>query len=243
MNIAAKATISYSLGRGIRTPRMKKLGYSLTWPTTCFLGCAASVWAHTNGDGDFVLLDSLGSPWPIHPCYETRSSARRSQLYDLDLSDRLEQLLANLDDSQNHLSFQRPAHVSVVDPAEWVGRPFVRRGLVEFYRERRLEHFIKSIPAAELAQIKRIFGDRKSELAIVDRNGNLFAIFVDLHDTVVSAGDLVEAEIGACRVPIKRLGSVFLCHSLKILPQSRPKQPHLDALLNALLPNAATSRP
>lgn len=48
---------------------MRALGHSLTWPTKCFLGCDQRVYAHTNGYGDFVLLDSLGWPWPIHACY------------------------------------------------------------------------------------------------------------------------------------------------------------------------------
>lgn len=195
---------------------MKKLGYRLTWPTTCFLGCPAKVWAHTNGDGDFVLLDSLGWPWHIHPCYAKRPIARDSQPRDVELSDRLEQLLACLDETERDHPFRRPAHISVIDPAEWPRGPFVRKGVVEFYREKRLEHFTRNTSAAVLAQIKRIFGERKSELAIVDRNGNLFPIFADLRDTVISAGDLVEAEIAACRVPIKKLGCVFLCHKLRV---------------------------
>ncbi|MGB7846429.1 MAG: hypothetical protein WBL63_12500 [Candidatus Acidiferrum sp.] len=164
-------------------------------------------------------------------------------LDDLELSDRLKQLLANVDNTESAPAFRRPAHVNVANPAEWLGRPFVRRGLVEFYREKRLEHFIKNSPQAELAEIKRILGERKSELGIVDRNGNFFALFVDLRDTVISAGALVEAEIAACRVPIKRLGCVFLCHRLRILPQSRPKQSHVDAFVDDFPPNSAPSTP
>lgn len=193
---------------------MKKLGYKLTWPTTCF-GCPEQVWAHTNGDGDFVLLDSLGWPWHIHRCYLERPIRRDGQLRDGEL-DRLEQLLACLDETERESPNPRPAHMTVIDPAEWPRGPFVRKGVVEFYREKRLEHFTRNTSAAVLAQIKRIFGERKSELAIVDRNGNLFPIFADLRDTVISAGDLVEAEIAPCRVPIKKLGCVFLCHKLSV---------------------------
>ncbi len=202
---------------------MKKLGYKLTWPTTCFLGCSADVWAHTEGDGDFVLFDSLGSPWPVHPCYEAREQRRD---YDVDIS-QLERLLARLDgpgssNEPTYATFSRPTHVTVVDPSEWRGGgPFVKRGVVEFYREKRLEHFTRNAGFSELSQIKRIFGTRVSELGIVDQKGNLFVIFADLRDTVISAGAMVDAEISACRVPVKRLGSVFLCHSLRILPQSR----------------------
>src|SRR5712691_1883255 len=48
------------------------VGYSLTWKTRCFMGCEKVVYAHTNGHGDFVLLDQLGWPWPIHDCYFDR---------------------------------------------------------------------------------------------------------------------------------------------------------------------------
>src|SRR5580704_759180 len=53
---------------------MQSLGHPATWPTECFIagGCGALVFAHTNGHGDFVLLDELGPPWPIHGCYEER---------------------------------------------------------------------------------------------------------------------------------------------------------------------------
>src|SRR5258708_7105312 len=202
---------------------MKKLGFKVTWPTTCFLGCSADVWAHTEGDGDFVLFDALGWPWRIHSCYELRVQRRDS--YDLDISE-LEQLLATLDQidgsEPTHVTFNRPTHVTVVEPSEWRGRgPFLRRGLVEFYRERRLDHFTKHAATDELAQIHSIFGNRVSELGIVDRSGNLFAIFADLRDTVISPGAMVEVEISSCRVPIKRLGTVFLCHSLRLLPQAQ----------------------
>jgi hypothetical protein len=53
---------------------VKVLGYPSTWPTQCFLanGCGAKVFAHTNGDGDFVLFDELGPSWPVHDCYTNR---------------------------------------------------------------------------------------------------------------------------------------------------------------------------
>lgn len=58
---------------------MKTLGYPMTWPTSCFIGsnnvgCGAATFAHTNGEGDFVLFDRLGPPWPIHQCYLDRAA-------------------------------------------------------------------------------------------------------------------------------------------------------------------------
>lgn len=54
---------------------VKELGYALTWKTHCFItgGCGEhGLFGHTNGDGDFVLFDSLGWPWPVHDCYARR---------------------------------------------------------------------------------------------------------------------------------------------------------------------------
>jgi hypothetical protein len=53
---------------------MEALGHPVTWPTSCFIGngCGAPVFGHTNGHGDFVLLDALGFPWPVHECYARR---------------------------------------------------------------------------------------------------------------------------------------------------------------------------
>jgi hypothetical protein len=53
---------------------MRSLGYPTTWVTNCFIngGCGARVFAHTKGHGDFVLLDELGRPWPVHYCYLNR---------------------------------------------------------------------------------------------------------------------------------------------------------------------------
>src|SRR5690349_5084588 len=55
---------------------MQILGYPRTWKTSCFIngGCGKGVFAHTNGFGDFVLFESLGSPWAIHDCYVYRFS-------------------------------------------------------------------------------------------------------------------------------------------------------------------------
>ncbi|MBG1259777.1 hypothetical protein [Nostoc commune] len=40
-----------------------------TYPTSCWR-CGEEVFYHTNGFGDAVLFDSLGSPWRVHSCWE-----------------------------------------------------------------------------------------------------------------------------------------------------------------------------
>jgi len=202
---------------------MKLLGYRLTWPTNCFLGCGQPVWAHTEGNGDYVLFDSLGVPWGnrIHSCYLSRHDHTPASGIrpDPQLKRDLEDLLAALDDFRDPHVFRRPTHTTLADPMTWAGRPFLRNGQVEFYREKRLEHYTTGSTSAELREIDTVFRGRKSELGVVDGNGNLFVMFADLRDTVIAPGAIVEVEIGACRVPINRLGTIFLCHSLRVIQQ------------------------
>jgi hypothetical protein len=59
---------------------MIALGYSRSWPTSCFIngGCGDKVFAYTGGSGDFVLFDELGPPWPVHECYLQRVPINRT---------------------------------------------------------------------------------------------------------------------------------------------------------------------
>lgn len=50
-------------------------GESYTYPTRCWFNGCEPVIAHSNGFGDFVLLDlPLGKPWQVHRCYELRDA-------------------------------------------------------------------------------------------------------------------------------------------------------------------------
>jgi ribosomal protein S10 len=71
---------------------LKTLGHRLTCQMDCWW-CSDEVFFHTNGNGDCVLFDSLGWPWPTHRCWEEHVGERdeairrtedllRSQGYD-----------------------------------------------------------------------------------------------------------------------------------------------------------------
>lgn len=51
----------------------------LTYQTSCWW-CGKPVFYHTNGNGDCVLLDELGPPWPIHECWLAHREATASFL-------------------------------------------------------------------------------------------------------------------------------------------------------------------
>jgi hypothetical protein len=68
-----------------RSWRLESLGRSLTYATRCWW-CGQSVFFHTNGNGDCVLLESRGWPWPIHPCWQVHrdESQRRTGMRQLE---------------------------------------------------------------------------------------------------------------------------------------------------------------
>ena len=49
-----------------------------TYPIPCWW-CGEPVFYHTNGNGDCVLFDSLGYPWPVHPCWAEYARGLRSR--------------------------------------------------------------------------------------------------------------------------------------------------------------------
>jgi len=49
------------------------LGHPFSCTISCWW-CGEQVYYHTNGNGDSVLFDKLGKPWPIHPCWEENKS-------------------------------------------------------------------------------------------------------------------------------------------------------------------------
>jgi len=54
-----------------------------TYKTNCWW-CGVDVCYHTNGYGDSILFDSLGSPWEVHPCWEEhREKHKNVEIFDL----------------------------------------------------------------------------------------------------------------------------------------------------------------
>ena len=98
-------------------------------------------------------------------------------------------------------------------PEEYLGKgPFKKVGVLHFYREGRLNHFLGKLRAFDRAEAERVFGNRISELSIADAQGNLFTCYADMRNAVIAPGESVEVEIRACKVPIPKLSPVFLCH-------------------------------
>lgn len=157
---------------------MDALGHPLTWRTRCFIGkgCGAMVFAHTNGDGDFVLLDSLGLPWPIHECY----------LYRVPGDGGPGKPTAHWDEV-------RPVSPESLGPK---GRVEVV-GTVTDYEEAKLGGVpgFKDLPKVAQEDMRRRLGDRRSIVRIVTGEGFEYVTFADMRTVVAGVGDTVGANL------------------------------------------------
>jgi len=211
---------------------MKSLGYSSTWATTCFIngGCGAKVFAHTNGRGDFVLLDELGWPWPVHDCYLNRycsipaGSERRkdSIAQSVDLSSLLATAKNSSDyapDSGRILRTRSRADITRIEPR--VGMPagdFTVVGRVAEVHERYRPRQLRTLGTFGEQIAAKVIGTRNSQITVISGELESFTALVDLSREVVANGDFVSLDL--------RSGSVlgiplFLCDRVERLSVER----------------------
>lgn len=166
---------------------MKKLGYSLTWETTCFIddGCNAVVYAHTNGYGDFVLFDDLGYPWPVHDCYTKRKrsivSPKRSP-YKVDYSNVREFRVCPVDPNEGNRSYNVIGTITNIE-----------RGAISKYWG------FRDLDKTSTVEIKKKLAGRTSIMTIVDGSGREFAAFFNGKEKIDFC------DIVACRIKTKIL--------------------------------------
>jgi hypothetical protein len=171
---------------------VRATGYPITWPTTCFIdgGCGKSVFAHTNGDGDFVLFDSLGWPWPVHDCY-----ARQYEE-----NDRIPGLAPTVYREYRNTQAIVPPRPSkdIVRMTPMVGGAIVDiLGRVQDYVENAAAKRIAKTGALGQQQMIRKLGARNSQLTIVTDGLQSFTAFGDLRDIVLSRGMIVAGRLRA----------------------------------------------
>lgn len=151
---------------------MKRLGYPLTWRTRCFIngGCGEAVHAHTNGDGDFVLFDQLGWPWPVHECYFFRTPA----------------------DGEPRAPGDAWHEVRRIEPTPGLGR-IEAIGTLTNYDEAKLGGFapFRNLPRQAQAAVRLQLGDCQSLVTIVTGGGHEYLAFADLRNVVAAVGDTV----------------------------------------------------
>ncbi len=210
---------------------MKILGYPCTWVTHCFLddGCGASVFAHTNGDGDFVLFDDLGPPWPVHDCYANRISvtwasevgdslhpsafdeilvrvrARRS--VDEIPAARLEKVTVERYEAELPIG---PPDIEPVTAVDYLSKgEFQISGYVQDIVENvlsvQLDKLKRKLGAAGdlvRSQLARLLGNRRTQITVVDGRLQSFTIFADTSQVPIAKKDGVVLTLRAEKSPL-----------------------------------------
>jgi hypothetical protein len=182
---------------------MQALGYPATWPTHCFIACGAPVFAHTNGYGDFVLLDELGPPWPVHECYEDRFSLRfPSTPGSLAIRpDRLEEYDAILVPSLPAVRRVPSRDVKRVNPSDLVGQGELSAiGYVQDYVERRADRLAEKLTGIGQQLFNRVLGNRRSQITIVTSDLKSYTVFADLSASIIQRKDMICARLKAVRI-------------------------------------------
>jgi DnaJ C terminal domain len=101
----------------ILTPRVlttTQAGRSRTYPTKCPWQCGEAVYYHSNGYGDSVYFDWLGSPWQIHSCFESYWEQERERKKLLGLSPEHQHIMSpNVDERERRGRLLRGAIDSI----------------------------------------------------------------------------------------------------------------------------------
>ena len=193
---------------------MKSLGYSLTWRTTCFIndGCGSPVIAHTNGRGDFVLFDSLGSPWPIHECYRRRFcieidglELRKGKVVLTRLNSKIafrDEALAEYNalvprDLPKRPS-SRPIDLDKINPEYFVDQDPLRVvGIVQDVLSDRIPRLIEDLGSLGATIVVKALAGCSSQITIIDTDRASYTTFADLRQINIRKGDLLEATLTA----------------------------------------------
>ena len=203
---------------------MDVLGYPRTWPTPCFIagGCGAQVFAHTNGDGDFVLFDTLGPPWPVHGCYENRFG-----LTVLPDSPTPSKIVEEYQECSRKLKAPPTPHAKDIvrrKPEEWLHRGTLTvSGCVQDIVENQLAKVLKRCGTAAEQLAMKAVGLRNTQVTVVDKDLNSYTAFVDLRSIAIVRGTLLSMKLRAVEVIGFREPVVFVCDSLDLAIKRYPR--------------------
>src|SRR5437667_6007206 len=214
---------------------MEVLGHPLTYPASCFIngGCGAAVFAHTNGNGDFVLLDSLGSPWPIHECYFDRfcatggpgSSTPPRAYTDQEFAFEIARQNKAYKEAARRVREDRrripPQEIQRVSPESCNSQVVSVVGYVQSVVERGADRLLEASGGMAEQAARRVLGSRLSQITVVDSDFRSYTAFVDLSNLVVSKRTTVKVVLR--RQWILGRGEVFVCELLDVFP-IRPRQ-------------------
>jgi len=197
---------------------MKALRHPLTWRTTCFIGegnvgCGAETFAHTNGDGDFVLFDSLGPPWPIHSCYLNRNirfDADWRKGFDIELK-------------KPKKAWRNSSDIQRVNPLSRSSKEVFY--IVGYLQERHLakrDEWLRKVSGLGEHVLLKALGRYPDQLTIVagdpDAGLQSFTAFGDIKKLHLREKDMVRATLRAVPfIAIKNKDAVFVADDIAVL--------------------------
>jgi len=175
-----------------------QLRQRLTYRTKCD-GCKKPVLAHSNGNGDFVLLELPDSPgeWEVHGCYAAGQKPK-----------------AQPREAKRPVEAEEVGHVARNGAElEIVGRVVGIRAFALSQTLRRLQPHLRDRVFTRVTR-------ECSEMQIVVKKQTQFTVFADLRQVVAGQGDLVR--VVAERVQVEGVGKFFVAREVSLVKALSP---------------------
>lgn len=143
------------------------------------------VWAHTNGYGDFVLFDDLGSPWKVHDCYFERFDVHVGRLRKIE---------------HNEVPLRNWEEVTPINPdAYGLRRRYgfigtvtnVEKGFVGSSPE------FRNLASIGREEVRKVLAGRTSLMTVVTGEGAEFTAFFDFSKHPLTFRDIVACDLKA----------------------------------------------
>jgi hypothetical protein len=207
---------------------MEAIGYPATWRTRCFIsgGCGKSVFAHTNGYGDFVLFDDLGWPWPVHECFSLRFLDKEygdSQNLRIESGKMTSYGEAkDLNTKKPQRMRMRPADIKKISPSSYLGKNKISIvGYIQDHFKKQAEKEMKKMMALQRNEFVKILGSKLDQITIISSNLESYTTFIDLNNRVIKNKDIVAGTIRPKEIILSPEKKIFLCDELKIFSNGR----------------------
>ena len=201
---------------------MKVLGYPMTWPTSCFIGnnnigCGRATFAHTNGDGDFVLFDRLGPPWPIHQCYLNRAALfSDSARWTLDIQ---------LQPPKPKRAWKSASDIQRAEPASFLSAPLYLVGYLQEHHHQKRDQWLEkeNIGALGRRAILKVLEKYPDQFTLVsgdpDAGLQSFTAFGNLSKLKLHKKDMIRSTLRAINIVLhKSKPFVFVADDISVLP-------------------------
>jgi hypothetical protein len=204
---------------------MKALGYPVTWRTRCFIsgGCGQTVFAHTNGYGDFVLFDRLGYPWLIHGCYSLRfleqeyESISERRIIPQALNQYRKAEDPNPQAPKPKPIILEPNNIKKIFPIRYAEKKNIEiTGYIQDHFKKHAEKEMAKMMALQKREFIDKIDKRLDQITIVSSELKSYTAYINLDRGKIKNKDIIAARLQTRKLILSPGDYIFLCDDFVI---------------------------